>query len=131
MPPREWPSEVADDEALNATFAPLLTALETDEHDLVASAWKKFESSLAAHLDYEEQMVTPRIAAVRLREALAILQEHRFLRGRLRDLGDAIARGAVRLADVRSFGDELRAHARHEEELLKRLPDESSPPSTP
>jgi hypothetical protein len=116
-------AEVADDQALDLALAKLLKALEANDLAVVASGWPGFESSLTAHMDDEERRVTPRIAAVRLREALAILQEHRFLRGRLRDLGEAIARRAVRLEDARSFRDELRAHARHEDEILVRMPD--------
>jgi len=125
-----WPYEVADDESLDAALAQLLTALEAERHDLVASAWKTLEGSMVAHMDYEEQNVTPKIAAIRLREALSLLQEHRFLRGRLRELGERIARGTLLLSDARSFRDELRAHARHEEEILRRMPQAGDPPSS-
>ena len=117
-------TEVPDDEAIDATFALLLAALEVAKSDALALAWRKLEDSLVVHMNDEEQRITPRIAAIQLREALAILQEHRFLRGRLRELGEAIERGTVRLEDARSFRDELRAHARHEAEILKGLPEE-------
>jgi hypothetical protein len=44
------------------------------------------------------------------------------LRDRLRELGTAVAHGTARLEDARSFRDELRAHARHEDAILKRIP---------
>ena len=116
-------SRAADDEAIDATFVALLRALEVQELDVVARAWKELEVILVTHLDDEEERVTPRIAAIHLRQALAILQERRFLRGRLRELGEAIEGGRARLADARSFRDELRAHARHEEDILSALPD--------
>jgi hypothetical protein len=120
---RPGSGEVPDDAALDAAIATLLGALEADDLGVVASTWPAFARDVVAHMDDEEQRVTPRIAAVRPREALAILQEHRFLRGRLRELGDALARRALRLEDARSFRDELRAHARHEEKILQRMPE--------
>ncbi|HLK36297.1 MAG TPA: hemerythrin domain-containing protein [Polyangiaceae bacterium] len=117
-------SWVADDEAIDATFVLLLRALEGQDLGAVACAWKELEAILVTHLDDEEQRVTPRIAAIQLRQALAILQEHRFLRGRLRELGKAIDGGRPCLVDARSFRDELRAHARHEADILRALPDE-------
>ncbi|HLK39884.1 MAG TPA: hemerythrin domain-containing protein [Polyangiaceae bacterium] len=118
---------VPDDEAIDAAFAVLLVALEIWNRDAVASAWKDLESGLVAHMADEEQRLTPRIAAIQLREALAILQEHRFLRGRLRELREATERGVARIEDVRSFRDELRAHARHEAQIVKALPEEVGP----
>jgi hypothetical protein len=125
----EGDGDVADDAELDAAFAQLLQVLEAGDREVAASAWGAFERRLTAHMDDEERRVSPRIAAIRLREALAILQEHRFLRGRLRELGHAIARGTVRLDDARSFRDELRAHARHEEDILRRMPEAADTPS--
>jgi hypothetical protein len=115
--------QVADDQQLDDMLAQLLMALEkADPH--VLARWREFELCLTAHMDDEEQRVTPRLAAIRLREALAILQEHRYLRSRLKEIGEAIARGNLRLEIARSFRDELRAHASHEDAILRRLPSE-------
>ncbi len=129
--PLLFAGEVADDEALDAAFDRLLRALQGGDLEGVADCWRLFESNLVAHMDYEEQRVTPRIAAISLREALAILQEHRFLRGRLREIGEAIGRGTVRFDDARSFRDELRAHARHEDAIFKRVIEAGAGPWTP
>jgi hypothetical protein len=115
--------QVADDERLDEMFARLLTALESADRDVV-SLWREFEVCLNAHMDDEEQRVTPRLAAIRLRDALAILQEHRYLRARLKEIGAAIARGDLRLENARSFLVELRAHGRHEDAILQRLTGE-------
>ncbi len=78
-------------------------------------------------MDDEEQGVTPKLAAIDLRESLAILQEHRYLRGRLKEIGDSLRRGDLRLENARSLRDELRAHARHEDAILRRLCGENEP----
>lgn len=109
---------VADDQRLDDMFARLLAAMESADSN-VLSLWREFEVCLIAHMDDEEQQVTPRLAAIRLREALAILQEHRYLRRRLKEIGEAVARGELRLASARSFREELRAHGRHEDAILK------------
>jgi Hemerythrin HHE cation binding domain len=111
---------VADNQQLDDMFARLLIALENADPG-VLERWREFELGLNAHMEDEEQRLTPRLAAIRLREALAILQEHRYLRSRLREFGEAIARGDLRPENARSFRDELRAHGRHEEAILRRL----------
>lgn len=112
--------QVADDQELDDMFAQLLSALEKADPD-VLERWQEFELRLTAHMEDEEQRLTPRLAAIRLREALAILQEHRYLRSRLKEMGEALARGDLRLENARSFRDELRAHARHEDAILRRF----------
>jgi hypothetical protein len=112
--------QVADDKQLDDMFARLLTALENADPD-VLSRWQEFELCINAHMEDEEQRLTPRLAAIRLREALAILQEHRYLRSRLKEIGEALARGDLRVENARSFRDELRAHARHEDAILQRF----------
>jgi hypothetical protein len=112
--------QVADDLRLEDMFARLLGALDAADRDLPL-LWREFEACLTAHMDDEERRVTPKIAAIRLREAMAILQEHRYLRARLKEMGEAIARGTLRPENARSFRDELRAHARHEDAILERL----------
>jgi hypothetical protein len=112
--------QVADDLRLEDMLARLLGALNAaDPNALVL--WREFEVCLTAHMDDEERRVTPKLAAIRLREAMAILQEHRYLRARLKEMGEAIARGTLRPENARSFCDEVRAHARHEDAILERL----------
>lgn len=118
--------QVGDDEMLDAMFARFLIAVERADPDLLRM-WREFESCLNAHMDDEEQGVTPKLAAIDLRESLAILQEHRYLRGRLKEIGDSLRRGDLRLENARSLRDELRAHARHEDAILRRLCGENEP----
>src|SRR5579864_5691976 len=74
--------QVADDLRLEDLFARLLAAIERADPG-VWPLWRDFEVCLSAHMDDEEQRVIPKLTTIRLREALAILQEHRYLRGRL------------------------------------------------
>jgi hypothetical protein len=113
--------QIADDERLDDVFARFLAAIDTGPSHLVSRLWREFEVALTAHMDDEEQRVTPKLAAIRLRDALAILQEHRYLRARLNEIGAAVTAGSVRAADARSLRDELRAHAHHEENIFQRL----------
>jgi hypothetical protein len=120
--------QVADDQRLEDMFACVLGALERADPGF-SVLWRDFEVCLNAHMDDEEHRVIPKLAAIRLREAMAILQEHRYLRARLKEIGEAVARGHLRPENARSFCDELRAHARHEESIFQRLMDEGYDPS--
>ena len=111
---------IADDRRLDDMFVRLLAALQAaDPHFRLL--WQEFEDCLNAHMSDEEQRVTPRLASLRLREAHAILQEHRYLRGRLSEMAAAVKRGDLRLENARSLRDELRAHARHEDDIMRRV----------
>jgi hypothetical protein len=120
-------NQAAADQRLEDMLARLLEALSRADLD-VRSRWRDLEACLIAHMDDEEQRVTPRLAAIRLREAMAILQEHRYLRRRMTELGEAVERGDLRLENAQCFRDELRAHARHEDAILLRLSNEGSDP---
>jgi hypothetical protein len=61
----------------------------------------------------------PRLAdflAARPREARVILEEHRYLRGRMAQLRASLPN--LSAASARTFLDELSAHAHHEERVL-------------
>jgi hypothetical protein len=115
-------------DAILAQLLEALEALQAGDFDHAASVWRAVASRLVALMDDEDRSVTPRIAAVHLRDAHAILQEHRFLRRRLTELDEAVARRTLRLEEARSFRDEVRAHAHHEDEILRNMPGGSEPP---
>jgi hypothetical protein len=128
------PVEIADDRVLDETFGRLLAVLEASDFGRIGRLWREFALILEGHMDDEEQRVTPRLAAIHLRDALAILQEHRHLRLRLKEIGDSIAQHAIgesiarrrmRIESARSFRDELRAHAQHEAAIVRGLQDAS------
>ena len=135
-PENTRPVEVVDDRVLDETFGRLLAVLEASDFGRIPRLWREFALILEGHMDDEEQRVTPKLAAIRLREALAILQEHRHLRLRLREIGESIAQHEIgesiarrrkRIESARSFRDELRAHTQHEDAILRSLPDGTSP----
>jgi hypothetical protein len=66
----------------------------------------------------------PRLSSSRPRDARAILEEHRHIRSRLVEFGFKVDLHIVRLETARGFVEELRAHARHEDEVLYRGADE-------
>ena len=122
--------EVVDDRLLDEAFGRLLCALEASDLGLITSLWGDFDINLRARMDEEERRITPKLAAIRLRDALAILQERRHLRLRLkeigasigqREMGESTARGRMRLESASSFRDELVPHARHEAAILRAL----------
>ena len=133
------PVEIADDRVLDETFGRLLAVLEASDFGRIARLWRDFARILEGHMDEEEQRVIPRLAAIRLRDALAILQEHRHLRLRLKEIGESIAqhemgepiaRRRMRIESARSFRDELRAHAQHEAAIVRGLQEASGEGAT-
>lgn len=116
-----------DHSELEDLFAGLLDAFEANDREGVAQLWNEFDDRLAKHLEAEERFVIPQLFAARPRDARAILEEHRHIRSRLVELGCAVDLHTVRLDAARGFVDELRAHARHEEDVLYRWADEHLP----
>lgn len=115
---------LADHERLDAALARLLAAFEANDQEDVARTWVEFESGLIAHLEAEETHLIPALHWASERAARVVVAEHTHIRARLTDLGAGIDLHVVRLDSVRSFIDELRAHAQSEERLLYRWGDE-------
>ena len=86
--------------------------------------WARFERQLLAHLTLEENDLIPALMAVNRAAAQGLLNEHAHIRSRLAELGAAVDLHIVRLDVAREFIEELRAHAKHEDELLYRWADE-------
>jgi len=117
-----------DDHAeLEDLFAGLLDAFEANDREGIAQLWNDFDGRLAKHLETEERFMIPQLFASRPRDARAILEEHRHIRSRLVELGCGVDLHTVRLETGRGFIEELRAHARHEEDVLYRWADEHLP----
>jgi hemerythrin superfamily protein len=93
---------------------------EASSGDLIArrAAWRDFEKELLGHFEDEELHILPAFALHKPIEATALLDEHKRIRVRLTKLGldlDLRRLPAERIAD---FVAALRAHARHEDDLL-------------
>ena len=113
----------ADHEALEALFAHLLEAAGASDVATVADLGNEFEGRLTRHLETEERLLVPQLFAANPREARTILEEHRHIRSRLIEVGFGVALRIDHLEAARGFLDELRAHTRHEDEMLYRWAD--------
>jgi hemerythrin-like domain-containing protein len=114
---------LADHDELERLFTRLLSALEVNDADSVTELWNEFDRHLTRHLEAEERLLVPQLFASRPREARTILEEHRHIRSRLLEVAFGVDLHIVRLETARSFIEELRAHARHEDEALYRWAD--------
>ena len=115
---------LADHGELEALFTWLLAAFEADDRDAIASRWSEFDDRLSKHLEAEERFMIPPLFSSRPRDARALLEEHRHIRSRLVEFGFKVDLHIVRLETARGFVEELRAHARHEDDVLYRRADE-------
>jgi hemerythrin-like domain-containing protein len=108
----------ADHDELEAGFARLLVAFETNDRDAVAKLWNDLDERLVRHLEAEERLLIPQLFLSSPREARTILEEHRHIRSRLIELGCGVDLHVIRVEAARGFVEELRAHSRHEDEAL-------------
>jgi hypothetical protein len=114
---------LADHEALEALFAHVLEAAGANDVAAIADLGNEFAERLTNHLEAEERFLVPQLFAANPREARTILEEHRHIRSRLVEVGFGAPLRIDHLETARGFLDELRAHARHEDEMLYRWAD--------
>jgi hypothetical protein len=115
---------LADHGELEDLFTLLLAAFEANDRVEVARLWSEFDERLSKHLEAEEHLMIPQLSSSRARDARALLEEHRHIRSRLVELGLGVDLHIVRLGAARGFVEELRAHARHEDDVLYRWADD-------
>lgn len=128
MPPGGAPPSihqpfVEDHRRLDGLLARLLGALEIHDGAASLEIWRELDPALLGHMDAEEEHLLPALHLAREREARVIIQEHRHLRERWKELGDALSRPAAALGMLRDFVDVFRAHARGEEKILYQWTD--------
>lgn len=85
--------------------------------------WASFENAALTHLEMEETLLMPEFLRSCDRDARSILAEHRHLRSRIAALKASLELGMMSADALRLFGDELHAHAKHEEASLYRWID--------
>jgi hypothetical protein len=107
-----------DDADLKALFCDVLLAIEGGSSARLETVWAEFERALAEQFTDEERTVLADLLVARPREARLILEEHRYLRGRLAQLRARLPKMTSETARV--FLDELRAHGRHQARVLRR-----------
>jgi hemerythrin-like domain-containing protein len=107
----------------------VLLAFEDGDRESAAAVWSLFDAQLQAHMDAEERHLTPLLMRSNERACRALLEEHKHLRARLVELGTGVDLHVIRLADARTFIDELRAHAASEDKILYELADAQVAPA--
>jgi hemerythrin HHE cation binding domain-containing protein len=112
-----------DHQSAETRLESLLAALAANDHPNASHIWKGLESGLVAHLGAEETLLIPALLVARERDTRVLVQEHRHIRSRLKDLGRGLALGIMRPATLRDFLDEMRAHAKTEDRLLYQWAD--------
>lgn len=116
-----------DHQEIEELLRELLLAFEADDRARVGMLWSLFDAQLLAHLDAEEKHLIPRLLRTNERAARSLLEEHRHIRSRLTELGTQVDLHLIRLPAARGFIDELRAHARHEDQVLYEWADAEVP----
>jgi hemerythrin superfamily protein len=116
---------LADHRLVEQALEQLVAAFEADDRERMRELWTTFEAQLLAHLETEERFVMPGFLAKNARGARAIAEEHKHIRRRMTEIGTAVELHVVRLETLRAFIEELRAHARTEENLLYQWVDEN------
>jgi hypothetical protein len=92
-------------------------ALEGDPIQL-RHEWSAFEGELLAHLDLEEAALLPAFARHDPSAARAVLDEHAAIRAQVLEMGMNLDLHLVSAERVDKLVEQLRAHARHEEQAL-------------
>jgi hemerythrin-like domain-containing protein len=120
---------VTEHQRLEGLFQAVLAAFEADDRDGVEQHWTAFDSQIEAHMRIEEELLIPRLERHHPEAAHAILAEHRLIRARLMELDTGVDLHLVNCATAHAFIDELRQHARHEDEMLYAWSDRNLPAS--
>jgi polyisoprenoid-binding protein YceI len=108
----------SDHERLEESFQTIAAAAHDQDPSDLHEAWQVFERQLLAHLDAEEAHVLPVFGKSEPKEARDILDQHAQIRERLLALAIDLDLHCLNPDQVKSFVDELRAHAAREELVL-------------
>jgi len=117
------PRLLHDHERIERELDRLIAAFQIEDQAQMQTLWTTFEARLLAHLETEERHLVPALLGRHERDARAIIEEHKLIRRRVAELGTAIDLHLARLDVLRSFIDELHAHARTEDKLLYQWAD--------
>jgi hemerythrin len=114
-----------DHRHLEEDVAQLVTACKANDQTRMQELWSDFEPRLLAHFETEERSLLPALLDRHSRAVRVIFEEHRHIRRRVEELGEALDLHQVRLESLCSFFDELRAHAATEDRLMYQWADEA------
>jgi polyisoprenoid-binding protein YceI/hemerythrin superfamily protein len=107
-----------DHERLELLFQSIVAEAAREDPHVVRAAWRVFEGELLHHFEDEELHILPAFAQQRPSEARAILAEHEQIRATLTGIGVDMDLHRLSRERVADFVASLRAHARHEDDLL-------------
>lgn len=123
-------SLVEDHARLGKLFNELIAAFRDGDRDECAALWDTFESSLAAHMALEEQLVLPEFAKFDPAEAAALAREHAAIRTSLGELGVGVDLHRTNAEAVERFIRMLEHHAQLEDALMYRWANANLPRTT-
>jgi polyisoprenoid-binding protein YceI len=125
QPPRPETKERAiagllshDHQRLEQRFQAIVNDASIDDPGAFRQEWQAFEADVLRHFDLEEGEILPAFAREQPMEARLLLEEHEQLRNRMTELGVDLDLHCLPAEQVGAFVDTLRAHARHEDEVL-------------
>ncbi len=110
---------LADHRRLEHLLDQLTEAFEANDREGIQRIWTDLESSLLVHIEAEEKFLIPALRRRRETEAVTILDEHKRLRARLAELGAGIDLHIVRLETARALVEDLRSHAKYEDQVYQ------------
>jgi hypothetical protein len=103
---------------LDHCLAALVTRAQGGDPVQLRREWSTFERALQAHMDFEEAEILPDFARHDAGAARTVLDEHAAIRAQLLELGMNLDLHLVSAERVEKLVEQLRAHARHEEQAL-------------
>ena len=110
-----------DHEELQALLHCLAQDAKAPLPGALQATWVSFETQLLRHMDAEERLLLPLLAASDAAEVARIRAEHARIRDLLNELGVAVELHTVREANISELIALLEAHAKHENAQLYRL----------
>jgi len=111
--------ELAEDHwRMEQLFSHVVSEASAGDGDRLPQSWNAFERALVAHLEGEELFMIKAFAADHPLDATRILAEHQGIRRRLTEMDVDLDLHCLRADRVAAFVDDLRHHARAEEEML-------------
>lgn len=114
---------LAEQTTLDALLDSVIASLaEPSAPSQAFAVWPNFVRGLVAQLDAEDELVS---AMPYERGARVLVQEHGYIRIRLRELDGALRRGDLRRGTLETFREILRAHARNDDRLLYRWAEDA------
>lgn len=109
---------VEDHRRMEQLFSEVVTEAASGDGERLRRSWNTFERALVAHLESEEMFLIKPFAADHPLDAARIMSEHHGIRRRLAEMGVDLDLHCLSAEHVAAFVEDLRHHARNEEDVL-------------